>query len=124
MINELKKVREFHEIFLHPVADKPTTTVNEVLRYKLMSEENLEYLEAATNKDLVGIADALGDQLYILCGTILAHGMQDLIVDVFNEIHNSNMTKLGADGKPVYREDGKITKGPLYKKPEISQFFK
>lgn len=124
MINELKKVREFHEIFLHPVADKPTTTVNEVLRYKLMSEENLEYLEAATNKDLVGIADALGDQLYILCGTILAHGMQDLIVDVFNEIHDSNMTKLGADGKPVYREDGKITKGPLYKKPEISQFFK
>jgi predicted HAD superfamily Cof-like phosphohydrolase len=124
MINELKKVREFHEIFLHPVADKPTTTVNEVLRYKLMSEENLEYLEAATNKDLVGIADALGDQLYILCGTIVAHGMQDLIVDVFNEIHDSNMTKLGADGKPVYREDGKITKGPLYKKPEISQFFK
>jgi predicted HAD superfamily Cof-like phosphohydrolase len=124
MINELKKVREFHEIFLHPVADKPTTTVNEVLRYKLMSEENLEYLEAATSKDLVGIADALGDQLYILCGTILAHGMQDLIVDVFNEIHNSNMTKLGADGKPVYREDGKITKGALYKKPEISQFFK
>ena len=124
MINELKKVREFHKIFLHPVADKPTTTINEVLRYKLMSEENLEYLEAATNKDLVGIADALGDQLYILCGTILAHGMQDLIVDVFNEIHDSNMTKLGADGKPVYREDGKITKGPLYKKPEISQFFK
>ena len=124
MINELKKVREFHEIFLHPVADKPTTTVNEVLRYKLMSEENLEYLEAATNKDLVGIADALGDQLYILCGTILAHGMQNLIVDVFNEIHNSNMTKLGADGKPVYREDGKITKGPFYKKPEINQFFK
>jgi predicted HAD superfamily Cof-like phosphohydrolase len=124
MINELKKVREFHEIFLHPVADKPTTTVNEVLRYKLMSEENLEYLEAATNKDLVGIADALGDQLYILCGTIVAHGMQDLIVDVFNEIHNSNMTKLGADGKPVYREDGKIIKGPLYKKPEIGQFFK
>jgi predicted HAD superfamily Cof-like phosphohydrolase len=124
MINELKKVREFHDIFLHPVADKPTTTVNEVLRYKLMSEENLEYLEAATNKDLVGIADALGDQLYILCGTIVAHGMQDLIVDVFNEIHDSNMTKLGADGKPVYREDGKITKGPLYKKPEINQFFK
>ena len=124
MINELKKVREFHEIFLHPVADKPTTTVNEVLRYKLMSEENLEYLEAATNKDLVGIADALGDQLYILCGTIVAHGMQDLIVDVFNEIHDSNMTKLGADGKPVYREDGKIIKGPLYKKPEIGQFFK
>jgi predicted HAD superfamily Cof-like phosphohydrolase len=124
MINELKKVREFHEIFLHPVADKPTTTVNEVLRYKLMSEENLEYLEAATNKDLVGIADALGDQLYILCGTILAHGMQDIITEVFNEIHNSNMTKLGADGKPVYREDGKITKGPLYKKPEIGQFFK
>lgn len=122
MINELEKVREFHEIFLHPVSNEPTTTVNEVLRYKLMLEENLEYLEAATNKDLVGVADALGDQLYILCGTILAHGMQDIITKVFNEIHDSNMTKLGADGKPVFREDGKITKGPFYKKPDIKQF--
>lgn len=122
MINELEKVREFHEIFLHPVSEEPTTLVNEILRYKLMSEENLEYLEAATNKDLVGIADALGDQLYILCGTILAHGMQDIITEVFNEIHDSNMTKLGADGKPVFREDGKITKGPLYRKPDIKQF--
>ena len=122
MINELEKVREFHEIFLHPVSEKPTTSVNEILRYKLMSEENLEYLDAATNKDLVGIADALGDQLYILCGTIVAHGMQDIITEVFNEIHDSNMTKLGADGKPVFREDGKITKGPLYRKPDIKQF--
>lgn len=122
MINELEKVREFHEIFLHPVSEEPTTSVNEILRYKLMSEENLEYLEAATNKDLVGIADALGDQLYILCGTILAHGMQDIITEVFDEIHDSNMTKLGADGKPVFREDGKITKGPLYIKPDIKQF--
>ena len=122
MINELEKVREFHEIFLHPVSNEPTTTVNEILRYKLMLEENLEYLEAATEKDLVGIADALGDQLYILCGTILAHGMQDIITKVFDEIHDSNMTKLGTDGIPVFRKDGKITKGPLYRKPDIKQF--
>lgn len=122
MINELEKVREFHERFLHPVSEEPTTSVNEILRYKLMSEENLEYLEAATNKDLVGIADALGDQLYILCGTILAHGMQNIITEVFDEIHDSNMTKLGTEGIPVFREDGKIIKGPLYREPDIKQF--
>ena len=73
-----------------------------------MSEENEEYLEAAKNGDLVEIADALGDQLYILCGTILKHGLQDKIVEVFNEIQRSNMSKLDENGKPIYREDGKV----------------
>ena len=89
------------------------------LRYRLMQEENNEYLEAARRKDLVEIADALGDKLYILCGTILAHGLQDKIVEVFNEIQKSNMSKLSIDGKPVIREDGKILKGPNYFKPNI-----
>ena len=124
MQNQLDKVEEFHSKFLHPLNKLPSLNINEDLRHKLMAEENDEYLEACRNKDLVEIADALGDQLYILCGTILAHGMQNIIEDVFNEIHESNMSKLGIDGKPVYRYDGKIIKGPDYKKPELSQFIK
>jgi predicted HAD superfamily Cof-like phosphohydrolase len=119
MEKQLSQVREFHEKFLHPVSDKPTLAVNEELRYNLMKEENDEYLEAAKEGDLVGVADALADKLYILCGTILAHGMQNLIGEVFDEIQRSNMSKLGSDGSPVYREDGKIMKGPNYTPPDL-----
>jgi predicted HAD superfamily Cof-like phosphohydrolase len=87
-----------------------------------MQEENDEYLEACFKNSLIEIADALGDQLYILCGTILKHGMQHIIEDVFNEIQASNMSKLGADGKPILREDGKILKGPEYFRPDLSKF--
>jgi predicted HAD superfamily Cof-like phosphohydrolase len=84
-----------------------------------MREENEEYLEAARQGDLVEIADALGDMLYILCGTILKHGLQDVIEEVFAEIQASNMSKLGADGLPIYREDGKVLKGPGYFPPDL-----
>lgn len=86
-----------------------------------MHEENEEYLEAAKNGDAVEIADALGDMLYILCGTILSHGMQDIIEPIFEEIQRSNMSKLGADGKPIYRADGKVLKGENYFKPDIKK---
>ena len=76
---------------------------------------------AAQNNDLVEVADALGDMLYILCGTIIEHGMQYKIEEVFNEIQRSNMSKLGADGNPIYREDGKVLKGPSYFKPNIKE---
>ncbi len=89
------------------------------LRFNLMDEENKEYFEAAQNNDLAEVADALGDMLYILCGTILEHGMQHKIEEVFEEIQRSNMSKLGKDGKPIYREDGKVLKGPKYFKPNI-----
>ena len=85
-----------------------------------MREENEEYLDAANNRDLVEVADALGDMLYILCGPIIEHGMQHKIEEVFNEIQKSNMSKLGADGKPIFREDGKVLKGPNYFKPDIN----
>ena len=91
------------------------------LRFNLMKEENEEYLEAANNNDMVEVADALGDMLYILCGTIIEHGMQDKIETVFEEIQRSNMSKLGEDGQPIYREDGKVLKGPNYFKPNIKQ---
>jgi predicted HAD superfamily Cof-like phosphohydrolase len=89
------------------------------LRYELMKEENEEYLEATKHGDMIEIADALGDQLYILCGTLLRHGLQHKIEEVFLEIQRSNMSKLDADGKPIYREDGKVLKSELYFKPDI-----
>jgi predicted HAD superfamily Cof-like phosphohydrolase len=89
-----------------------------------MKEENEEYLEAAQRGDLVEIADALGDMLYILCGTINAHGLQDVMGEVFEEIQRSNMSKLDANGEPIYREDGKVMKSDRYFKPNIAQFIK
>ncbi len=117
-------VHEFHEAFGLGIQNKPIANIGKernLLRYKLMREENEEYLEAANNNDLVEVADALGDMLYILAGTIIEHGMQHKIVEVFDEIQRSNMSKLGEDGNPIYREDGKVLKGPNYFKPNIKE---
>ena len=84
-----------------------------------MKEENEEYLEACKNGDLTEIADALGDQMYILCGTILKHGLQYKIEEIFDEIQKSNMSKLDHNGQPIFRHDGKILKGENYFKPDI-----
>ena len=120
--NELDAVQAFHEAFKINVNYEPTINVSDQikeLRFNLMKEENEEYQEAVRNNDLIEVADALGDMLYILCGTILTHGMQHKITEVFEEIQRSNMSKLGADGNPIYREDGKVMKGPNYFKPDI-----
>jgi len=120
----IEAVTEFHEAFGLGIKHTPTADIGEdrnMLRFNLMKEENEEYLEAAQNNDLVEVADALGDMLYILCGTIIEHGMQHKILEVFEEIQRSNMSKLGEDGKPIYREDGKVLKGPNYFKPDIAK---
>ena len=122
MKNKIAAVHQFHTAFNLNIKDTPTVAISEdrkKLRFELMKEENEEYLEAAENNDLVEVADALGDMLYILCGTIIEHGMQYKIEEVFNEIQRSNMSKLGEDGSPIYREDGKVLKGPNYFKPNI-----
>ncbi|WP_405381179.1 hypothetical protein [Maribacter sp. LLG6340-A2] len=127
MKNKLKAVKEFHNSFGLGVSDNMQAdlgSAKNMLRFNLMDEENKEYLEAAQNNDMVEVADALGDMLYILCGTILEHGMQYKIEEVFNEIQRSNMSKLGADGKPIYREDGKVLKGPNYFRPDIEAILK
>ena len=124
MKNKLSAVIEFHKAFGLLVNNKPTTDLDEStmnLRFSLMDEENKEYLKAIKNNDMIEVADALGDMLYILCGTIITHGMQDLIDEVFEEIQYSNMSKLGSDGKPIFREDGKVLKGPNYFKPDIAK---
>ena len=124
---ELVDVTKFHNAFKIKVNENPTVEIDNALielRYRLMQEENSEYLEAAKNKDLIEVADALGDMLYILCGTILTHGLQYKIEEVFNEIQRSNMSKLGKDGNPIYRNDGKVMKGPNYFKPDIYKILK
>lgn len=118
----IKHVEDFHDAFGIKNNYEPTHLLTEsefMLRYNLMKEENEEYLEAAKNKDIVEIADALGDQLYILCGTILKHGLQHKIEEVFEEIQRSNMSKLDDNGKPIFREDGKILKSERYFRPDI-----
>ncbi len=122
MKSKIRAVELFHTSFglgVSEIVRADLGTAKNQLRFNLMDEENREYLEAANNNDLVEVADALGDMLYILCGTILEHGMQHKIEEVFEEIQRSNMSKLGADGKPIYREDGKVLKGPNYFKPDI-----
>ena len=122
MKNKMEAVKAFHKAFKLEYSEKQIADLGinkNTLRFNLMKEENEEYLEAANNNDLVEIADALGDMLYILCGTIIEHGVQYKIEEVFDEIQRSNMSKLGKNGEPIYREDGKILKGPNYFKPNI-----
>ncbi|MGB1308925.1 MAG: hypothetical protein ACPG6B_08455 [Oceanihabitans sp.] len=124
MKNKIEAVKAFHTAFKIGHRETPKADLGEAknkLRFHLMQEENEEYLEAANNNDLVEVADALGDMLYILCGTIIEHGLQHKIEDVFNEIQNSNMSKLDQNGQPIYREDGKVLKGANYFKPKIKE---
>ncbi|MBU79077.1 MAG: hypothetical protein CMD29_03000 [Flavobacteriales bacterium] len=127
MEKPINSVKKFHNAFNIDISNKPTVNIpfdKIELRHKLMFEENQEYYEAAKNMDLIEVADALGDMLYILCGTILTHGMQHKIEEVFDAIQDSNMSKLGEDGKPIYREDGKVLKGPNYFKPNLKEILK
>ena len=127
MRRQIDHVAKFHEVFLIGNEDQPVAEVGQEvyeLRHRLMHEENEEYLEAAQNGDLVEIADALGDMMYILAGTILKHGLHEIIEDVFDEIQRSNMSKLDSDGNPIMRADGKILKGEQYFRPDIAGIFK
>jgi len=123
MKKELELVSDFHKAFGQTYANKPGLISDKegLLRYTLITEESIEYLDAVINKDLVGISDALGDQLYILLGTIIKHGLQHKIEEVFKEIHRSNMSKLDENGQPILRPDGKILKSSNYFKPNIQR---
>lgn len=122
LLSKIESVKEFHEVFKIGSREMPSGAIDEkdyLLRHRLMQEENEEYLDACKKADIVEIADALGDKLYILFGTILKHGLQYKIEEVFDEIHRSNMSKLDDKGQPVFREDGKIMKSNNYFKPDI-----
>ena len=117
-------VEKFHDSFGISNNYKPTTEISQKdiqLRFDLLREENEEYIDAAKSGNMVEVADALGDLMYILFGTIVKHGMQHKIVEVFEEIQRSNMSKLDKNGKPIFREDGKVLKSDLYFKPNIKK---
>jgi predicted HAD superfamily Cof-like phosphohydrolase len=125
MLNKpITDVTSFHHAYGLGIEHEPTANIPDhvsTLRFNLMKEENEEYLDAAREGDLVEVGDALGDMLYIICGTIITHGFKDKIEAIFNEIQRSNMSKLDEEGKPIYREDGKVMKGPNYFKPNLKK---
>ena len=122
MKKQLEQLKKFHEAFEHPVAKKPILVEKDTwfLRGTLLSEELEEYAEACNSGNLVEIADALADQLYILLGTMHVHGMANKMEEIFDEVHRSNMSKLDEYGNPIYRADGKILKGSDFSEPNIA----
>ena len=116
-----ERVVAWHKLFGVPCPTKPgfPSVERQWLRTDLIDEELDELDVAITNKDLVGVADALADLLYVVYGTAAEFGLP--IDDIFKEVHRSNMSKAGPDG-PIYREDGKVLKGPDYSPPVIEQF--
>jgi len=110
---------DFHAAFGHPVAPAPTFDVVRVaLRLSLMREELNETAEAMLRKDIKETADGLADLMYVVLGTAVELGIN--MAPVFAEVHRSNMSKLGANGQPVTREDGKTLKGPNYSPPNLT----
>ena len=123
-MTNFQKVKTFMRTFDQEVKSKPsfsTEKINE-LRYNLIKEELEEFKHALENKDLLEVADALTDILYVTYGAGHAFGID--LDNCFEEVQNSNMSKLGKDGKPIRNEAGKVMKGPNYYKPDLSKFVK
>ena len=123
-MTNFEKVKTFMQTFGQEVKTKPSFSTDKIndLRYNLIKEELSELKEAMYNKDLLEVADALTDILYVTYGAGIAFGID--LDKCFDEVQNSNMSKLGEDGKPIYNEAGKVMKGPNYFKPDLSKFVK
>ena len=121
-MTNFNKVKTFMETFGQEVKTKPSFSSDKIntLRYDLIKEELEELKIAMENKDLLEVADALTDILYVTYGAGHAFGID--LDKCFEEVQNSNMSKLGEDGKPIYHESGKVMKGPKYFKPDLSKF--
>lgn len=119
----IKSLLEFNNAFDIPKLTHPNIGPSDLieLRIKLLEEEVKEYADAARAGDLIEILDALADIGYILAGTIINHGMQDIYDDAFDEVHRSNMAKL-VDGKVLRRSDGKVMKPEGWQPPDLAQF--
>lgn len=126
MKKQIKQLIEFHEKFGVPINDKPTIPEDSriLLRHNLLMEENSETFIAANCKDKVEVLDGIIDSLYVLLGTALEYGMQDVLVDAFDEVHKSNMSKLNKDGTVKRNSNGKVIKGDGYKKPNLKKILK
>ena len=123
----LEQVQEFHETYGLPVHGEPNLTCEQTkqLRINLLQEELDVLKEALANDDPQETLDALIDLQYVLDGAFLSFGLQAVKELAFDEVHRSNMSKLGGDGKPIRREgDGKVMKGPNYFAPDLSKFIK
>ena len=118
----LSDVLEFHRTYNQPVLSEPTIPSEDrcELRVKLIAEELQEFKDAIEAKDIVAVADALTDLLYVVNGAVLEFGLKDKIDKCHDEVQASNMSKLGEDGKPIYREDGKVVKGPNFFEPDLA----
>ena len=123
-MTNFEKVKTFMQTFGQEVKTNPSFSTDKIndLRYNLIKEELSELKEAMDNKDLLEVADALTDILYVTYGAGIAFGID--LDKCFDEVQNSNMSKLGEDGKPIYNEAGKVMKGPNYFKPDLSKYVK
>ena len=126
MEKQIKMVAEFHTKFKQSQSDTPVllSSKESLLRYALGKEELDEYIAAVGQKDMIELLDSLADQLYILFGTVCKHGLQNHIASAFELVHQNNMSKLGSDGNPILREDGKILKPQGFKKVELKDILK
>ncbi len=123
-MTNFQKVKKFMQTFDQEVKSKPSFSTEKInnLRYSLIKEELEELKQAIVNKDLLEVADALTDILYVTYGAGHAFGID--LDSCFEEVQNSNMSKLGDNGKPIYNDAGKVMKGPNYYKPDLSKFVK
>ena len=123
-MTNFQKVKNFMETFGQEVKSRPSFSSDKInmLRYNLIKEELDEFKQALDNSDLLEVADALTDILYVTYGARHAFGIN--LDACFEEVQNSNMSKLGTDGKPIYNDQGKVMKGPNYFKPDLSKFIK
>ena len=123
-MTNFQKVKNFMETFGQEVKSRPSFSSDKInkLRYNLIKEELDEFKQALDNNDLLEVADALTDILYVTYGAGHAFGIN--LDACFEEVQNSNMSKLGSDGKPIYNDQGKVMKGPNYFKPDLSKFIK
>ena len=123
-MTNFESVKKFMEKFGQEIKEKASFPNDKItsLRYDLIKEELSELKEAMDNKDIKEVADALTDILYVTYGAGHAFGIN--LDECFNEVQNSNMSKLGEDGKPIYNENGKVMKGPKYFKPNLNKIIK
>ena len=123
-MTNFEKVKNFMQTFGQEVKNKPSFSSEKInnLRYNLIKEELEELKEAINKKDLIEVADALTDILYVTYGAGHAFGIN--LDDCFEEVQQSNMSKLDKDGKPIYNDAGKVMKGPKYFKPDLKKFIK
>ena len=123
-MTNFQNVKKFMETFGQEVKSRPSFSSDKInmLRYNLIKEELDEFKQALDNNDLLEVADALTDILYVTYGAGHAFGIN--LDACFEEVQNSNMSKLGSDGKPIYNDQGKVMKGPNYFKPDLSKFIK